>query len=269
MSYSKDLGNVKGRTGAFVKPRVLNSEENPDNTKTIIKWELFDTEIYNESIPDTIIAPIYYFPKKSENDPYTIVWEARSGASNSMPEPMSLPQGAPGIPGVNIEPISNYSPAVDENDDIRRIVYHYNGASGDKKNEELVEGTIFLILDKVDPNDSSKNAPIAYVYDKESDILTGNVDLVTVQDANGQDISYNRNAFIKIENPINLTNYYTKDEVYNKTEIREKLEIIGYTQERIKAVLDNGLNEFSIIDLNASVEATSDEEETPEENNGD
>ena len=197
MSYSKDLGNVKGRTGAFVKPRVLDSTENPDKTKIVIKWELIDTETYDSVIPNTEIIPLYFEPY-GENG--MLKWIPNIEGITP-PAPIELPKGDPGIPGVNIEPISNYSPAVDENDDIRRIVYHYNGASGDKKNEELVEGTIFLILDKVDPNDSSKNAPIAYVYDKESDILTGNVDLVTVQDANGQDISYNRNAFIKIENP--------------------------------------------------------------------
>lgn len=312
MSYSKNLGNVKGKTGAFVKPRVVNRGEiGYENDRTTIRWELKNEGDTDSALEDTIIRPIYYTPYVENNDPGVLKWKAPDDMEGvAVPDNIILPKGEPGIPGVNIEAIPNY----DIDDDIDRILYHYMGESGEGGN--LTEGTIFLILDKPDPNNLEATSPIAYVYDKENDTYTETIEEVyedVVDPETGEPVideqtgeveqqpvyitgvneetgepeqqiktittrnyNYIRNAFTKIEHPIDLTNYYTKEQTYSQTEIDAFFGQIAVTQQRIIDIIDTGLNQF-IMDIDVSVEATENEEESleenpeepPEQNNGD
>lgn len=229
MAYSKDLGNVKGKTGAFVKPKeVIRAPDDP--SKTIIKWEL-KNEGNEETISDSEIQTVYFIPYIDNDDPYTLKWRANIdgiGTIDSMP----LPRGQAGIPGVNIEVIPSYT---DITDDLDRIRYHYNGEYGNKTNyEQIEEGTIFLILNNPDPNDSTQFSPIAYVYDKERDTY------------NGETPDYRDDAFISIEHPIDLTNYYSKAETYSREEISDMFGQIVETQDRIINILSRGLIQFEV-----------------------
>jgi len=301
MSYSKNLGNVKGKTGAFVKPRVVNrGETGYENDRTTIRWELRNEGDSDSALEDTIIRPIYYIPYVDPNDPEVLKWKVPEGMEGiAIPNNITLPKGEPGIPGVNIEAIPNYN--ID--DDIDRIIYHYTGESGE--GGDLIEGTIFLILDKPDPNNPDITSPIAYVYDKENDTYietieevyedvinpetgepvidenTGEVEqqpvyITVTNEETGEpeqqiktittrNYNYIRNSFTKIEHPIDLTNYYTKEQTYNKDEIDNFFGQIAVIQQRIIDVIDTGLNQF-VIDVDVSSEVIENEEEPSEEN---
>ena len=227
MSYSKDLGNVKGKTGAFVKPKKV-VQDSTDPSKTVIQWEVKDAGS-QEIIADSVIQTVYFTPYVDPSDPYTLKW--RSNVNGIPPiNSMELPRGQAGISGINIETIPSYSGVTD---DLDRIRYHYNGSGGLKNGyDEIEEGTIFLILNNPDPNDPTQYSPIAYVYDKERDTY------------NGDTPDYRDSAFIAIEQPIDLNNYYSKQETYSKTEINNMFGQIAETQDRIINILDSGLLKF-------------------------
>lgn len=136
----------------------------------------------------------------------------------------------------------------------------------------IEEGILFLMTENIDNETiNPKKAPIAYVYEQSMDetVKDGNGDDLTEEitvteqvmrlnpdgsikrDNNGSPIidlvqvtktvkkyQYLEKAFIKIESPIDLTDYYTKDDVYNKSQIDCRLGTITEKTESTLGLLD-------------------------------
>ena len=209
MTWTQNLGRVKGDRGSALVPTIVQTA-----TDIAISWSPSDDK-YDGPVPETIhFEPIYYIPYIDE-DPQTgdVILKWTHNKANDPTAPNIVLPNDVSIKGEK-------GPRGDANLNIELVTYGPNDDISDPKrflrnkyvnvsNPITTEETIFLLNNE------------AWVYDVDT------------------------NDFYYLEQTVNLSNYYNKDQTdnlfYNKIAIDNKLGSVASMQEAIISMLDNGI----------------------------